>query len=40
METTGCLSRLEVEPRFQRLLHWGPEFLGLPLGYLEARLRR
>ena len=28
METTGRLSRLEVEPRFQRLLHWGPEFLG------------
>jgi hypothetical protein len=29
METTGCLSRPEVEPRFQRLFQWGPEFLGL-----------
>jgi hypothetical protein len=28
METTGCLSRPEVEPRFQRLLQWEPEFLG------------
>jgi hypothetical protein len=24
IETTGCLSRPEVEPGFQRLLHWGP----------------